>query len=92
MTIRDEILASLLRLFKGSETPWMTDDELQLMLTKGNKAPRKEALYSSIAALKDDGYVEVKSISHSSLERGFIVRLSVQGRNMYVHGKASLVS
>ena len=89
--MRDEILTSLLRLFRGSDTPWVTDDELQMILRKNGKPPSREVLYSSVEELRNQGFVEVQSIGSGSLKRGFIVRLSVQGRNLYVHGRPSLV-
>ena len=90
MKIQDEILTILFRIFKESESPWVTDAELRYLLSEQGKLASKEAIAETINRLKKEGYIEVKSIAIDSLDRGFIARLTIQGRNMRVHGVPSL--
>ncbi len=88
--MQDQILAILFRLFKESGSPWITTEELRFLLSEQGSSVAKEEIATTIQKLEKKGYIEVKSVASNSLDRGFIARLSMQGRNILVHETPSL--
>ncbi len=88
--IKDEILTILLEQMKEYDSPWVNAEVLRLVLEEHGKKLTKEALSLEVGRLGKDGYVEIKSLDSDLLVKGFIVRLTIPGRNLWRYGVSSL--
>lgn len=85
MDIDQKILNILFSQFR-EQSPWLTGDDLRYRLREVGLDMTIEALSREIERLHHGGYLEVRPVDARALGRGFIARLTVPGRNKWVHG------
>jgi hypothetical protein len=87
MKIDQKILTLLFARLK-EQTPWITGEELRQLLKENGVAVTKETLSSEIEGLTRSGYLELRPVDEGNLGRGYITRLTIPGRNLWVHGRS----
>jgi hypothetical protein len=86
MDLGKKIMTILFSQFR-EQSPWLTADDLRYRLKEtGAGDVSIDALSREIENLKRQGYLEFRAVDPASLSRGFITRLTVPGRNLWVHG------
>ena|SRR5665213_3251601 len=82
----DQNILTLLFAQLRAQSPWINSEELRDRLRESGVEISKEILSAEIQRLTKQGYLELQSVDSTSLARGYITRLTVPGRNKWVHG------
>ncbi len=83
-----KVILSVLLTQLRDQRPWVTADELRQLLKESGIDLSKEMLSQSIEQLTKEGYLEIRAVDPMSLGRGFITRLTVPGKNKFVHSRS----
>jgi hypothetical protein len=87
MKLDQIIIAILLEQFR-ERSPWINSAELRERLYDAGLNLSIEKLSEEIKRLTSAGYLELQPVDPRALGRGFITRLTVPGRNLWVHGRS----
>jgi hypothetical protein len=86
MDLGKRIMTILFSQFR-EQSPWLTADDLRYRLKEGGAGDVSiDILSREIESLKRQGYLELRAVDPALPSRGFITRLTVPGRNLWVHG------
>lgn len=70
------------------QSPWVSAEELREQLRDYGVIAPMEEISREIEQLTRKGFLELRTVDSVSLSRGYIVRLTVAGRNRWVHGRS----
>ena len=88
-SLREHILDILLNQLREVH-PWLIAEALRETLSDSGQPVSREAVTKELLRLEREGYVEIDRVDPEAIERGYVARLSLRGRNKIVHGKWSL--
>ncbi len=82
----DQKIITVLLAQLREQNPWINSEELRYRLREEGLDVSKEMLSNEIEHLTKQGYLELQTVDNASLARGYITRLTIPGRNKWVHG------